>query len=167
MPAKMNNITGQRFSRLIALCPTNLRSARSVIWECKCDCGNTLLVVITYLQFGRVRSCGCLCRETTAKLGRTGVKDITGRRFGRLVAIERTKEQQYRNYLWQCRCDCGSMVVVGGSNLRSGHTMSCGCLQDAIRFSRFTNINPTNVPFEITKTVKVRRELKKAIKQAS
>lgn len=29
--------------------------------------------------------------------------------------------------LWGCLCSCGSRTVVRQSNLRSGHTTSCGC----------------------------------------
>lgn len=29
---------------------------------------------------------------------------------------------------WRCLCSCGNETVVYGSNLRSGHTKSCGCL---------------------------------------
>ena len=28
---------------------------------------------------------------------------------------------------WSCQCDCGSLTIVDGNNLRSGHTRSCGC----------------------------------------
>ena len=36
-----------------------------------------------------------------------------------------------RNYhgevAWECLCDCGNIVTVGGYDLRSGNTKSCGC----------------------------------------
>jgi hypothetical protein len=53
---------------------------------------------------------------------------MTGQRFGRLVVIERdgTKHGQAN---WRCRCDCGGKSVVGGYELRSGSTKSCGCLR--------------------------------------
>ena len=35
------DLTGQRFGRLTALYPTNRRDYKgSVIWHCRCDCGN-------------------------------------------------------------------------------------------------------------------------------
>jgi hypothetical protein len=37
---------------------------------------------------------------------------------------------------WLARCDCGTEVVVLGSNLRAGTTRSCGCLQAEIMASR-------------------------------
>ena len=58
--------------------------------------------------------------------------DLTGLRFGRLVVIERNgsyvspKGQAHRK--WLCKCDCGNFTTVTASNLRSGETLSCGCL---------------------------------------
>ena len=48
--------------------------------------------------------------------------DITGQRFGRLIAIKKEKVA-----LWLCKCDCGNEVVVPYSNLVSGLKKSCGC----------------------------------------
>ena len=56
-------------------------------------------------------------------------KNITGQRFGRLTVICREGTDQNRASTWRCMCDCGNEVVVRGSNLRTGWTQSCGCLQ--------------------------------------
>jgi hypothetical protein len=56
--------------------------------------------------------------------------DITGQRFGRLVAIKWTgRSTQHRNRLWLCRCDCGLRVETTAATLRRGDSQSCGCLQ--------------------------------------
>lgn len=58
-------------------------------------------------------------------------KDITGERFGRLVAIEYAPILSAKGKLishWKCQCDCGTIVTVRTSNLRCGNTSSCGCL---------------------------------------
>lgn len=54
--------------------------------------------------------------------------DLTGQRFGKLVAIERKgrKDGMPGSY-WVCLCDCGNTTLVNTSNLVSGHTKSCGC----------------------------------------
>lgn len=57
------------------------------------------------------------------------LKDLSGQKFGRLVAIERVEKNKRNNARWLCRCDCGKSVVVDGGNLTRGHTMSCGCLR--------------------------------------
>lgn len=54
--------------------------------------------------------------------------DLTGQRFGRLVAIERVESRgKNRAAVWRCRCDCGKETFVRSDSLRSGMTMSCGC----------------------------------------
>ena len=54
--------------------------------------------------------------------------DLTGRKFGRLTAIARSKGSTSSGYKWFCVCDCGNETFVLGSNLRHGHVRSCGCL---------------------------------------
>jgi len=54
--------------------------------------------------------------------------DLSGKRFGRLVAIEMTESGAHWNK-WKCKCDCGEATIVFGGNLRRGNTLSCGCLQ--------------------------------------
>lgn len=56
-------------------------------------------------------------------------KDITGQRFGRLVALKRVENDKDGNAMWQCRCDCGNFCTVMGSSMRKGNSKSCGCLQ--------------------------------------
>ena len=55
--------------------------------------------------------------------------DLTGQRFGKLVALESRSEQRggKRRVVWKCLCDCGNITYVVSDNLRSGQTRSCGC----------------------------------------
>jgi hypothetical protein len=55
--------------------------------------------------------------------------DITGQRFGRLVAIEDSGRSPWGNILWKCRCDCGHEMVTSEKTLQNGMTRSCGCLR--------------------------------------
>jgi hypothetical protein len=55
--------------------------------------------------------------------------DITGQRFGRLMAIRRDGNRG-RDAAWLCQCDCGNTKTISVHNLRGGrNTKSCGCLQ--------------------------------------
>ena len=54
--------------------------------------------------------------------------DLTGQRFGRLVALRQSPERRHGRLAWVCRCDCGSNAIVTGLSLRHGNTKSCGCL---------------------------------------
>ena len=54
--------------------------------------------------------------------------DLVGQRFGRLIVIRFDGRDKWRKSYWLCRCDCGKEKIIGGNNLRSGNTKSCGCL---------------------------------------
>lgn len=56
-------------------------------------------------------------------------KDLTGLRFGRLVALEEAGRTRDKSVLWRCKCDCGTSKVIDGSWLRDGRVVSCGCLK--------------------------------------
>ena len=56
------------------------------------------------------------------------IVDITGRRFGRLVAVRLTTERRSKQCVWECICDCGKAVLVPAGSLRQGSKKSCGCL---------------------------------------
>lgn len=53
-------------------------------------------------------------------------KDITGMRFGKLVAEDCVGSNKYKNRVWRCRCDCGNYVEVAANTLLMGHQHSCG-----------------------------------------
>lgn len=55
--------------------------------------------------------------------------DITGQRFARLSVLGRAGSTRHKNATWHCVCDCGAACVVSSSDLRRGHTKSCGCAQ--------------------------------------
>lgn len=55
--------------------------------------------------------------------------DLLDQRFGRLVVFRATASDRKGEACWICNCDCGKMVSVRSSDLRSGHTQSCGCWQ--------------------------------------
>ena len=56
-------------------------------------------------------------------------KDLTGRRFGRLIAKSASrKRDQSGNVFWNCLCICGVKKLVRGTSLLLGRTRSCGCL---------------------------------------
>ena len=57
------------------------------------------------------------------------IEDLTGKRFNKLLVIERVENDKSGKSRWRCLCDCGNRVVVGANNLRNGNTHSCGCLK--------------------------------------
>lgn len=57
-------------------------------------------------------------------------KDLAGKTFGNLVAIEAIGVDKHHRVMWKCKCSCGSSPVVPSSNLLANKTKSCGCTKD-------------------------------------
>jgi len=67
----------------------------------------------------------------------------SGNKYGRLVVLERDFEHgqppnSRPKTFWKCACECGSIITVSASGLRSGNTKSCGCYQKEITKKRAT-----------------------------
>lgn len=56
-------------------------------------------------------------------------EDLTGQRYGRLVAVSRDNTTRQHETMWDCLCDCGGVKSVRRSALKTGHTKSCGCYE--------------------------------------
>ena len=68
--------------------------------------------------------CYVVCVSTRIVMAKLIV--LTGKKFGKLLVLRRA-ENKGKKTCWLCLCDCGNETVVGGSNLHSGNTSSCGC----------------------------------------
>ena len=66
--------------------------------------------------------------------------DLTGRRFGRLTILSRSKNRARRVY-WKCRCKCGTEKEVASVALRKGEILSCGCYSRDIQPKRMTALH--------------------------
>jgi len=64
------DITGQRFNRLTALYRVKDKPTRngSVLWHCRCDCGNEVDYSYQDLVYSNLKSCGCQKKEHDEKL---------------------------------------------------------------------------------------------------
>lgn len=54
--------------------------------------------------------------------------DISGQRFGRLVALRRVPNGKGNQTTWLFQCDCGNLAKSHSTFVRNGDTKSCGCL---------------------------------------
>lgn len=86
-------------------------------WYCACICGNKKIVLGDNLRGGGTKSCGCKRLKDS--------DGIIGKRFGKLVVVEKV----IKNYSlrWLCMCDCGKRKIVKMTMLNRG-LKSCGCL---------------------------------------
>ena len=113
---------GFHVGKLEVIAATDQRKNGYTVWRCRCECGNEILLDTRCLQRGTMRDCGC---STVVKPGQ---RDITGMRFGKLVAIAPVDPSQKGDVIWHCRCDCGGEIDAPLPQLRSGYRKSCGCL---------------------------------------
>ena len=120
-------LIGQRFGHLTVIEDTGKRLHRSIIWKCKCDCGNEHEVTSNNLNGGQVNSCGkqdCPYHKT--------FENLKGQRFGKLVAMYPTSMKDGSHMYWVCQCDCGNQHEVASNHLKRGSVQSCGCISTSI-----------------------------------
>ncbi|MBQ3256555.1 MAG: hypothetical protein IJA67_03975 [Oscillospiraceae bacterium] len=55
---------------------------------------------------------------------------LIGQHFGKLTVTAAAESDKHGKRRWLCTCDCGKECTVLGTNLRSGHTTSCGCAKE-------------------------------------
>lgn len=54
---------------------------------------------------------------------------MVGNRYGRLVVLRRSGTDKWRQSIMECQCDCGSIAQIIQGSLKTGRSLSCGCLQ--------------------------------------
>lgn len=147
---RVNDIAGQRFARLTVVERAENSFGGRARWRCVCDCGGETITLGHKLTSGHTKSCGCLQREKAVKNGEARAGhvsprrlDLTGQRFGRLVALKLSDSRGPSNQIkWDCACDCGETIAVMANSLRNGTTQSCGCLQrEKARENRVVDLN--------------------------
>lgn len=145
---KVLDLVGTRVGRLVvaSAAPDRVRvrkdSYNSVraYWNCLCDCGKSVEVRQDALLSKKSNSCGCI-RDEVAKINVKAAQanykpkvaeDLTGKKFGRLTAIneaERSVTPKGRALIrWNCLCTCGNLRDYLSDSLRAGNSSSCGCI---------------------------------------
>ena len=74
------------------------------------------------------------------------IKNMIGKKFGRLTVLERAGTTKYHAALYKCSCSCGNSIITEGRNLRKGNTSSCGCLHKEKTMERNVNRTGKNNP---------------------
>ena len=75
---------------------------------------------------------------------------MTGQKFGHLTVIRKDKTDKRGEMKWLCQCDCGNpnLISILGSNLRTGHTQSCGCDRRSHgEIAVYNLLKENNIPF--------------------
>lgn len=63
-----------------------------------------------------------------------------GQKFGRLtvislhhISIKKDEKRIRKRFYYLCKCDCGKEIVVEKWNLKTNHTISCGCFSNELK----------------------------------
>lgn len=121
---------GDKFSKLTAvesiICEKRPRNQ----WLCRCDCGEETIRSASQLRAEHKNmSCGKCC------------DDITGKRYGNLVAIRRVGKDKRNNTIWEVLCDCGKFKDIRATNFKGGTTTSCGSCKFNLLNKKFGSLS--------------------------
>ena len=91
--------------------------------------GATMREIADWLGWTKAHLAGEMhrMREAGWDLPFRRAEDLSGRRVGRWLVLERAANDERGAVRWFCRCDCGTERSVDGGRLRQGETRSCGC----------------------------------------
>lgn len=64
MGRKIAELLGKKYGRLTVIEYVGQNHRGKSMWKCRCDCGNTSIVLGTRLTSGQTKSCGCYNTET-------------------------------------------------------------------------------------------------------
>lgn len=73
-------------------------------------------------------------------------QDLTGKRFGRLVAIKMLDKTNAYGKWWLLECDCGNTKEAQPYTLNRGSVTSCGCTHHEGHIKALTKHGMTNSP---------------------
>lgn len=72
--------------------------------------------------------------------------NLSGQKFGRLTVVRLVEKTADYATVWECVCECGTVKTVDRSNLTSGRTKSCGCLNSEVITKRNTSHGKSRSP---------------------
>ena len=148
---KLIDLTNEKFGLLTVIkrYSENTKSGHPQ-WLCNCSCGTKNIIVSgSHLRNGHTKSCGCLQKIAARN---NNYVDITGQRFGNLIAIKDIGSNKKGNAVWECKCNCGNIIQVRGIDLRNGHTKSCGCILSFGENKIIQILNENNISFKTQQT---------------
>lgn len=110
----MIDVSGISYNSLTAIQPTDRRKNRSVVWQFRCVCGNTVDLPVNTVKSGQTKSCGCLSVQAWAKNGKAngrlnglkskGVIRIVNAPYNELYGQYKRKALK-RNYVFELSLD--------------------------------------------------------------
>lgn len=137
--SKLQDLTGQRFGRLVVKSKSHRDKYGSWFWDCDCDCGGSRKIKGAALRMGNVKSCGCIVNEYKEKKAALSgpkiyepgeIKDRIGLKYAHLTITKFLWKQKTPNnklkIFYLCRCDCGREREVTLKVLQKNEATTCG-----------------------------------------
>lgn len=132
MRKQRQNIVGVVFGKLTVVRFVEKDTNGKLLWECRCDCGNTTIVRGNDLRQKKIQSCGCIRRETCKQnikhahlkfpntYGFTGIGDIPGQHIGQIRTGAYRRKIEYnisKEYLWKLFQDQNGKCALTGIDI--------------------------------------------------
>ena len=116
--SRQKNLIGQKFGMLTVIEKTSQRKNNSVVWKCKCDCGNEHFVSANHLINHNVTNCGCSPHYL----------DLLNQQIDDLFVYQKTDKRYDNHVIWKCKCACGKECEKTSFYLAKKNIFhSCGC----------------------------------------
>ncbi len=84
---KFNKLTVIKFDRVEHRRDDKGKNRDKGYWLCKCECGKEVSIARNDLITGKIKSCGCLYKDNGLKTAKRNLKDLTGKKFNKLLVI--------------------------------------------------------------------------------
>lgn len=94
---------------------------------CRCDCGNEVIRTTSSILLSKKTQANASCGCNKSADSSPSYKSMINKKYGRLLILEELWDGN--NPKVKCRCDCDKEILLSRSDVLSGHTQSCGCLQ--------------------------------------
>lgn len=134
------DLTGNRYGKLIAQYPKIHEITKRSVWVCICDCGNNKEIISYSLTSGYTKSCGCnLKKEAIEHHSWTGYEEMNGEFLThiRLMAKDRNLEFELTNeYMWRLFQDQQKKCKLSGILLEFGRRQKRTASLDRIDSSK-------------------------------
>jgi len=115
---RKKDLAGLKFGKPTVIKALDERKNGKIVWQCQCECGNMCEVITGNLIANHTLSCGCI-KEI----------DLSGKRFGMLTVIKKADVRSKRGNkmmpMWECRCDCGRIVMRYTDTLNGNKIKAC------------------------------------------
>lgn len=94
---KKIEMAGKKFSRLTVVLEAGKDKSDNVVWDCQCDCGNSVTARGDSLRSGNTKSCGCIKSEIHTTHGMWKTPEYESWR-GMIQRCSNTKNVNYDYY---------------------------------------------------------------------